>query len=173
VDEGQDHIADRRLEQLRSRVGKRNVPVGVAGKDLVKWGLARVCRQIINNRIDETLFNRNGAAAPANRLRYTQLFNFHYADGAKMLTVGGIFLNNRDEERAGSRHFKDLSFVRTGDEPYLIETPILTRREIRHLNESLPNSAPTVASPRWLPAEERKKYGRVYRYFPAFSEVEA
>ena len=173
VDEGQDRVAEKRLEQLRSRVGKKAVPSTIAGRDLAKWGLAKVCRQIIDNRINETLFNRNGAAQPANKLRYTQLFNFHYADGAKMLTVGGLLANPRDDARVGLQHFKDLMFIRNSDDPYLIETPILTRREIRHLNESLPKAAPAVAMPRWLPSDERKKYGRVYRYFPAFSEVES
>jgi hypothetical protein len=173
ADEGQDHVATKRLELLRSRVGKASVPSGVTGKALAKWGFARVCRQIINNRIEETLFNRNGATQAAKKLRYLQLFNYHYADGAKMLTVGGLLVNARDELRAGFQHFKDLDFARNGDEPYLIEIPILTRREIRLLNESLPKSAPAVALPRWLPSDERKKYGRVYRYFPAFSEVES
>jgi hypothetical protein len=173
VVEGQDHIANRRIEQLNSRVGKKTVPVGIAGKDLAKWGLAKVCRQIINNRIEETLFSRNGPIQAANKLRYVQLFNFHYADSCKMLTVGGLFVNARDEARARSQDFKDLSFIRNGSDPYVIETPILTRREIRYLNEGLPSSAPNVALPRWLPSTERKKYGRVYRYFPAFSEVES
>ena len=76
------------------------MPAEIAGKDLVKWGLAKVCRRIINNRISETLFNRNGAASQPNKIHFFQLFNFHYADSARMLTVGGLFLNGRDDDAA-------------------------------------------------------------------------
>jgi hypothetical protein len=171
--EAEDKLVAKRLEQLKSRVGARSVPDTVKPKDLAGWGLAKVCRQIIYNRVTETLFNRNGGVANASKLKFVQTFNFHYADGTRMLTVGGLFLNPRDEKRLGWSDLKDLSFVRNGDDAYLIETPILTRREIHFLNEVLPKAAPKVATPRWLPAEERKKYGRVYRYFPSFSEIES
>jgi hypothetical protein len=161
-----------RLKDLRLTVGKDLVPASVRGADLAGWGTAKVIRDIIDNYIRKTLSDRNAPLRADLRVSYQQLFNFHYADGAKMLTVGGIFLNESDHWKVSAEHFADLEFIKTADEPYLIEAPVLTLREIKYLDERLPRTAPEVPHPKWLPEIERKKYGKVYRYFPAFSEVE-
>jgi hypothetical protein len=165
-------MAEKRLSDLRSRVGKNKIPTGVTGKDLVKWGMAKVCRRIIADQIEKTLNDRSAPLEEGKMLRYNQLFNFHYADGAKMLSVGGLIVNARDQGNLGPKHFKDLDYFRPEEEPYLIEAPILTLREIRYLDERLPRLVPDVLHPKWIPERERKRYGKVYRYFPAFSEVE-
>jgi len=164
-------MAEKRLSDLRSRVGK-NIPTGVTGKDLVQWGMATVCRRIIVDQIEKTLNDRSAPLEEGKKLRYNQLFNFHYADRTKMLSVGGLIVNARDKASLGPKHFKDLDYFRPEAEPYLIETPILTLREIRYLDERLPRLAPDVRHPKWIPEIERKRYGKVYRYFPSFSEVE-
>jgi hypothetical protein len=89
-----------------------------------------------------------------------------------MMSMGGLIVDGRDRQKLLPKHFKDLSFYRSGADAYLIETPLLTWREIRLLDGKLPRSAPNVVSPDWIPEAERKKYGKVYRYFPSFSEVE-
>jgi hypothetical protein len=166
------NTAEERLKDLRLRVGKDLVPSSITGTDLAGWGTAKTTRAIIDNYLKKVLSDRNAPLKVDSRIAYEQLFNFHYADGAKMVTVGGVFLNPSDQEKISAKHFDDLEFTKTGDEPYLIEAPILTLREIRYLDERLPRTAPEVPHPKWLPEVERKKYGKVYRYFPAFSEVE-
>jgi hypothetical protein len=166
-------MAAKRLNDLVSRLGKDKVPKDILGSALAKWGMAMVYRRIIQNEVEQALHNRNGALSSEARTVYQQLFNFHYADGVKMVTAGGIFLDTADKRALRARHFKDLEFIRGSDDPYMIETPLLTQREIRYLDERLPRSAPHVSRPDWIPEEERKKYGRVYRYFPSFSEVES
>jgi len=165
-------IGEKRLADLRSQVGKNNVPTDVKGSDLAKWGLASVLRRIVVNVIERTLSDRNAALEEARKCGFDQLFHFHYADGIKMMSVGGLIVAPRDRAKLGPRHFKDLSFYRPGAEPYLIESPLLTLREIKLLDEKLPRSAPTVMRPTWIPEAERRKYGKIYRYFPSFSEVE-
>lgn len=164
---------DKRLDGLRKRVGTEKVPPSVEAKCLSKWGMAEACREIVHNEILQTLSNRNAPVRTDFRISYYQLFNFHYADGIRMLTVGGIFLNEKDKAKLSVENFKDLDFIKRGKESHLIEVPILTWREMRYLDKGLPGSAPKVPEPKWLPAEDRKKYGKVYRYFPNFSEVEA
>jgi hypothetical protein len=168
------NMAEVRLQRLQSRVGKTKTRATVKGSDLAGWGLAKVGRDIIHDHIERTLSDRNAPLAPDTKLRYHQLFNFHYADGAKMLTVGGLVTNSSDGKKLSQKHFTDLDFIRTeeSEEPYRIESPILTLREIRYLDGRLPRLATSARYPEWLPATERKKYGKVYRYFPAFSEVE-
>lgn len=166
------NTAEERLKDLRLRVGKDLVPSSVTGRNLAGWGTARVTRAIIDNYIRKVLSDRNAPLNADSRISYEQLFNFHYADGARMLTVGGIFLDPSDHWKISAEHFADLEFIKTAEEPYIIEAPVLTLREIRYLDERLPRAAPEVPHPTWLPEVERKKYGKVYRYFPAFSEVE-
>jgi hypothetical protein len=169
------NVAHTRLERLRSRVGRANIRADVTGADLSKWGLAKVSRDVIHDRIEKTLSDRNGPAEPDERINYEQLFHFHYADGAKMLTVGGLLTNGRDGKKLNSKHFGDLDFIRTTSsvDPYLIDSPVLTLREIRYLDERLPRLAKSANYPKWLPESDRRKYAKIYRYFPNFSEVEA
>lgn len=172
IDPGTD-MAAKRLNDLKSRLGKDRVPNTIEGSTLAKWGMASAYQQIIHNEIAATLSNRNGALSAEGRVAYQQLFNFRYADGVRMVTVGGIFLNAADRRALTAKHFKDLEFIRTDQTDYMIETPLLTLREIRYLDERLPRSAPDVTHPSWIPETERRKYGRLYRYFPSFSEVES
>jgi hypothetical protein len=162
----------RRLEELRSRVGKDNLPADVKGTDLSGWGMAAVLRRIVVNQILRTLTDRSAVLEAPHKLQFEQLFHFHYADGKKMMSVGGLILDGQDRTKLASKHFKDLSFYQPEAQPYLIESPLLTLREIKLLDEKLPRSAPDVVRPKWIPETERKKYGKVYRYFPSFSEVE-
>jgi hypothetical protein len=165
------NAVNKRLDGLKARVGKDKVPSTVEARDLFKWGMANVCREIVHNEILETLDARCAPFPPDDSIRYDQLFNFRYADGRRMLTVGGIFLDGKDQKKMSSkRHFKDLGFVRFDAKAYVIETPVLTLREMHYLDRHLPHSA---TSPKWLPEEERKRYRKVYRYYPNFTEVEA
>jgi hypothetical protein len=161
-----------RMKLLQDCVGHEKIPRGITGASLSGWGLGRVCREIIHNEIAQALSDRNAPQPDTRRLTYHQLFNFHYADNAKMLTVGGYFVDPNDRDRLPPERFKDLDFVRADREPYLIEVPIMTWREATYLNERLPRSAPKVPHPKWLPDDERQRYGKVYRHFPTYLEAE-
>lgn len=162
----------RRLAALRDQIGENRIPPRIRGSDLAKWGLAQTCREIIQNEIEDTLADRNAPLMDRWRLNYHQLFNFHYADRARMLTVGGYFVNRDDERRAPADAFSDLSFVRPGRDPCLIEVPVLTWREANYLDSRLPRLAPDVPRPVWLPEAERRKYAKIYKYFPTYLEAE-
>jgi hypothetical protein len=172
--EGVEHVAQERLERLRLKVGRANIRADVKGADLAKWGLANVSRDIMHDRIQKVLTDRNAPLPTESKLYYQQLFNFHYADGAKMLTVGGLFTDKKDAQKLNGKHFRDLDFIRTASafEPYHIESPVLTLREIRYLDERLPRLARSANHPKWLPEDDRRKYAKIYRYFPSFTEVE-
>jgi hypothetical protein len=163
---------ERRLTSLVERIGADRMPPDVKAGDLSKWGLARVCRVIIEDAVKRTLNDRNGPLPPEERLFYRQLFNFHYADGARMLTVGGVLLAPQDEERLPLHGLDDLAFIRASAEPYLIQVPVLTLRETIHLDKALPPSGDTAADVAWLPENERQLYEQIYRYSPTFIDAE-
>lgn len=180
--QGDTNIAEERLNILVQNVGRDRLPTvdlengqrrPVKGADLAKWGLARVSRLIINNEIKKTLKDRNGPLSSRWRVSYEQLFNFHYADGAKMLTLGGILAHRDHQRRLPASSFNCLEFVRRDDEAYLIEAPVLTWRELRYLDNHLTPTGFQGQFHKWLPRRERERYRRVYRYHPTFAEVEA
>jgi hypothetical protein len=170
-----DKLKMRRMRRLVKRVGEERVPPDISGADLAGWGLADICRTIIHNQIQQTLSQRNGVLATESKIQYRQLFNFHYADAMKMLTVGGLLYQHEQTSTVNHCDFGALSFVRSDDQSYLIQVPNLTLRELHHLDTYLPIDASqdlqeldTVA----IPEEHVRRYAEVYRYFPTFAEIE-
>lgn len=171
VDAKPDHY-DKRIQSLKERVGEQKVPRDLSDAKLGGWGTADASRRIISNEIEATLNSRNGVRGPGNKFEYKQLFNFHYADGHKMLTVGGILYDEGQEDLLAKCGFENLEFIKTGKEPYLIEVPSLTLKEIRHLDKRLPCCDPRDLDASWIPERDRVCYAKIYRYFPAFVDAE-
>ncbi|MDE2717130.1 MAG: hypothetical protein OXI33_08955 [Chloroflexota bacterium] len=165
-----ENVGKVRLDKLRRAVGKEKVPEGVKGKDLSDWGLAQTYRRIIGNEIESTLSARNAPLVVEKRFEYTQIFNFHYSDGAtKMVTCGGIIVSKMDQERLAGLDFEHLSFYRSGAEPYTIKIPRVTVKEARWLSQIIPYG---VGNQTKIPKKEVRKYMPIHRYFPEFLEVE-
>jgi hypothetical protein len=133
------------------------------------------------------LFDRMKSAtrtASGGDLRFVPLFNFLYADGSTMITIGGMFVNEVDAHRLTRSGIlgRDLGsgerlhpFV-TGVEQFTIQVPLLTHREKLAFDQVLPREdavlGETLAKFRdWLEAEEIKAYRQFYRYYPAFTEM--
>ena len=165
-------MAEYRLERLTENVGKDRVPADIKGKDLAGWGKAAVFWRIITNQINETLNTRNGPRMAGSKIRFEQLFHFRYQDGAKMLTIGGVIYEEGQSNLLASCGFKDLHFSRSSNQPYLLEIPNLTFREIRYLDAQLPLDNSGLLQAVGIPDEDLKKYGEIYRYFPTFTEAE-
>jgi hypothetical protein len=158
------------IDTLRREVGPERVPATLDSKSLANWGTAKACRTIISNQIEETLKSRNGVLSEGSRMCYSQLYNFHYSDGAKMLTVGGIFYDEAQEHIFWKCGFKHLDFYRGGTDAYLIDPPLLTFREMRALEQLVP----VITVPTDLPVTpgDADRYQKVYRYFPNFAETD-
>lgn len=163
---------DERLKALRQRVGAGKMPHNVDPKRLAGWDLAEVTRRIIAAEIEDTLSELNGARPPNAHLRYKQLFNFNYRDGARMLTTGGLVYDVGQESLVSSCGFEQLDFVRgDGREAYEIIVPNLTFREMRHIDAQLPSSPhKKVNAP--IKSKDLAAYEAIYRYFPRFVEAE-
>jgi Putative O-methyltransferase len=165
-----------RLEELVESLGRECVPPDVKERDLSDWGKARVCRRILNAEILETLSARNGAQPEESKVRYKQLFNFHYKDGDKMLTVGGLLYEGGQDGILAKCGFDQLEYIRSSMKadcaPFLIQVPMLTYREIRHLDKQLPRNKHARLSLPKVSRGDVKNYENIYRYFPTFAETE-
>lgn len=160
------------VDDLKKRLGENKVPPDITGRDLRKWGTAKVYRRIITNQIEEAVSIRNGTRVVGNKLLYKQLFNFHYADGTKMLTVGGIIYDEGQQGTLEKCMFDRLEFVRSDDSLSKIDVPKLTYRELSHLDKQLPIEDLSTLHAPGIPEEDCEKYSRVYRFFPTFAETE-
>ena len=159
------------LDKLRVSVGPDKVPLDVDDKKLRAWGLAKECRRIINNEIIETLNDRKWCEPSGSKIKYEQLFNFHYADGAKMLTVGGVFYDEGQSAKLQSCGFSSLEFYRNDEDPYLIEVPNLTLNEIRYINSKLPSEDLSVLLSLGISRKDIEQYAQIYRYYPTYAEA--
>jgi hypothetical protein len=164
-----EHISER-LDNLKQTLGENKVPCDINTTDLNGWNTAKVLRRIINNEIQEAISGRNGVLDEDQKLHYRQLFHFNYKDDAKMLTVGGIFFEDAQTALFEQCGFKQLEFIREASEPFTIEVPNLTIKEIRRLDEQLPAREGDKIALQAVPKSDIDKYSKIYRYFPAFSE---
>jgi hypothetical protein len=156
---------DSRVKTLQNKVGKENVPSHVTSNGhLGGWKKADVSREIIHAAVSQAISNRSADTA----MKYEQLFNFRYMDGAKMSTVGGVIFRadrHSEFERCG---FDDLRFVRSDEASYEIRVPCLTNRELRHLDRFLPATG-SAQTAKFIPERDRASYAEVYRFFPTFA----
>lgn len=159
-----------RLRKARELVGD-NLPTEVTGADLRGEGVSQIARRIIKSKIDEVLTTRNRLAGIDERVKFTQLINILYNDGAKMLTYGGVFSSENEQSVIDACGFGSLDFVRQSDEPYRIEVPCLTPKEMRHLNANLPKTSAAALSMPGVPASDIAQYAEIYRFFPTFAEA--
>lgn len=162
----------KRLNKLRSLVGATRVRGELKGSELAKWGLAKEFHAILKDEILRTLNDRNAATAAEDKLSFHQCFHFRYADGQRMLTVGGLLLNLQDANALGKSPFAGLQFIRDGGEAFEIKPPILTGREVRFLNRFLPCDNGDFPEPEWLSQDDLANYREIYRYYPVFTEAE-
>jgi hypothetical protein len=158
VNASSDH--GHRLELLTSKVGGERVPQDVTEENLARWGYARVQRSILT----EVLVAVMKARADSVHLR--QVFNFHYADGGKMQTLGWIVSSEGLDQTVDGCRFGEFDFVR-GDETAMdIRVPILTRREIAYLNQRLPVAGRKL-DVTWLDKQDQADYAALYRWYPS------
>jgi hypothetical protein len=174
-DDADDDSSDENMDLLdylnEEFAGSDMLRVGLKKTGLANWGFASVTREMIDNQIKETLTRRNGVSNKEDeRFLYRQVFNFHYQDGTKMLTVGGVIYKKKDANLLINCKFDDLYFTRTNEDAFSIRPPLITFREVRALDTFMPDNGSRSKVP--ISAEMIEKYAEIYRYFPNFTEAE-
>jgi len=165
-DAGQPPDLTRRLRLIREALSDR-VPDSLRPQDTAV--LANALYHIVNTTIREALVGRNAALPDPEKIEYRQIMNFRYADGAPMVTFGGIFLDQADLRRLRRARLYEFPFYRPGGRFYRLQPPRLTFRERKHLDKQLPGRPVTCPD---VPEDDLREYTRLYRYFPWFVEAE-
>lgn len=153
---------DQRRNKLAEQVGEWRLPEGTTDESLAQWGWADSQRQILADAIAGDLAGRGDGSS----LR--QLFDFRYADGARMQTYGGVILIPALERAADSCRFEDLDFIRSeGQPPVVIEVPDLTAKERHHLDRQFPIGDGAVPELPGLDPALAQQYADYYRWYPS------
>lgn len=160
-------IAAKRLAKLKELVGADRVPPSLEGRSLSGWGTASAYYAILADAISAAVADRAAVADVC----YQQIFHFQYEDGAKMLTVGGLLLRPSDVSACNAAGLQNLFYVRSNAEPFRIKVPILTFREMRHLDQVLPDGM-TLLEQGLFPASDVEAYAAIYRYLPLYAETD-
>ncbi len=153
---------------LKKLVGGDALPAGLTNADIYGAKVGEILRDVVDSAIRDSVRDRNSEVQAADSFSYEQLFNFRYADNAKMMTVGGIIFSEPDREKFERSSFGQLSFSRTGSDVYRIDPPLLTFSEMRRIDAASAEEIPDLA----LPTADVDKYRATYRYFPNFVEAE-
>ena len=122
--------------------------------------------EVVNNAILSGLNMRDG-------ITFEPLFNFLYADGHEMLTIGGVICSKQEKRKVRMIEWEELPFVRRKliVDPFRIEVPVLTRKERLYIDSHMPSE------PDWMPAdfeiepEDIQAYREVFRYCPLYAEL--
>lgn len=71
---------------------------------------------------------------------FAEVFFFEYADGRRMVTLGGMIVDGQDRARLQSSGLTDVVYsrLRWDDGPYRIRVPLLTKRERSLLDAAVP-----------------------------------
>jgi hypothetical protein len=160
-----------REDKLRERLPNEKLPIDLKPIDLTGKNIANLYKRIINNQLEESVSNANSARSEEEKLNYKRIFNFRYADGSRMLTVGWLFFEqsycNVAEKCNFSKHFNSTEL----DEPYEIKVPNLTLKEIQYLDSQLPTDDCSGVKRICIPLKDVERYAELYKYFPSFVEM--
>jgi hypothetical protein len=106
-------------------------------------------------------------------VEFTPLFNFLYADGHQMLTLGGMITTETERRQLRASKLMDTNYVRPKwrKKPFVIAIPRVTRKERLHLDAMMPCGA------NWLPKKFEMKrsdiraYREIFPFLPAYAEL--
>jgi|GEM_PF-205467 len=193
-----EKLAKDRLKELTQQVGVGRVPHNITGDNLDLEGKYKILKRIITNEIKQDISERKDPFDDKDNFIYKQMFYYTYQDGAKMLTTGGILLDELEEESFRQLQLDQSKYYKCEDDVYNIVAPNLTFKETRFLDKMLPikdgdeiqdyedeekgdENDKFLANekkvyPRLrisdLPKEDVDYYKEIYRFFPNFVETE-
>ena len=97
---------------------------------------------------------------------FEQIFHFRYADGAQMLTVGGVIVTPGVRQAFEGARFDEFDYVSRDEAAAEITAPPLTAKEALHLNRQLPLSVGVMLDCPGLDEHDLEGYRRYYRWYP-------
>jgi hypothetical protein len=137
---------------------------GAIRSDFARDALPRTNARILKAAITDGLETREA--------KFIDMFSFLYADGHKMLSLGGMIGTKDDERLVRSLDKDELFFLKSDvtDEPFQIRVPLITRKERHYLDQKMPCAKDWMPDDFEMKPDDVKDYRAIYRYYPAYSE---
>lgn len=155
---------------IRQEVSDIYFPADFQEQGIRKWdAYSNLIRKAVIARIIDTLQGRN---IGGDKINFKQVCFFNYEDGVEMTTIGYIFLCDSDEQRFAEMEFEDLEFYSTDDQPYNIEIPNLTFKEIKTLMENMPDVDKKKLPKGVFTDKDISSFRKIYKYFPTYMDIE-
>jgi len=145
---------------------KRYIWSKASVSDFTRERLPSTNARLIDAAISKGLLGRTGTT-------FFPLFNFTYADGNRMLSVGGMVVTEVERRKLSSLDRETLYFLRSSltVEPYEIIVPKVTRKERLYLDRMMPCIDGWVPEDFELEPEKVAAYRSIYKYYPAYTEM--
>jgi hypothetical protein len=159
------------LDRFINLFGRERVPQDTVEKDLYGWRLGRLSRNILLQEIEAGLAARN-SSSHENQMKFKQICEVEYEDGAKMTTLVGIFYSPEEEHLFELCHFETLDFLPSPLKPIRINIPKLTVRELKKLESQLPLQEGDKLQIGNIPQSDASHFVSLYRYLPNFAVLE-
>lgn len=111
------------------------------------------------------------------------LHSSHYSDGTEMVSITGIIVSQKNQERIAGHFQANLEYTNVDwQEPSLIRVPDLTTKERLHLARFLPPGTPdgtslakklryNIGADESTTIEALTQYEKYFRYYPYFAKV--
>jgi hypothetical protein len=137
----------------------------------------KVTKEVVSNKNVATLFHsvvaeRIRQTVSVRGLKFIQLFNYVYQDGAPMLTVGGVLATEEDEAYLRQQpSVLEHRFVRQGADYMTISVPHLTVREKHWLDSRMDQNLTPDKLQFELDSTLLENYRQFYKEYPTYLET--
>jgi len=132
---------------------------------------------ILNNVLERSISERNELIDNEDyKYILKPIFSFTYRDGAPMATLGWVIFTKIHQPNFELMKLEEFDFNPIDiTQPYDINPANLTIREIRYLSEIVSNYEGELDQEqrKYFSIEEVLSFRKLYKYFPAFTEIEA
>jgi hypothetical protein len=161
------------IEYFKEKFGEL-VPNGISNIQFNGEKDMFLIRQMLLNKINQVLKYRNYTLPEEEHLIFRQLFFFVYKDGAPMISYGGYVDLKNNPFDLSNFNLDKFDFIKTSDEFYRIDPPIITHKEISLLNSCLPSSIKkynNTSKINFIPEKDRKNFKELYKFLPTYMDV--
>ena len=154
-----------REEALRQVVPDSAIPLGFEGC-LTAVAFPSLVGEIWDG------YARSTVLALTTDLQFQPLLNLSYADGAKMVTYGGVLLDGADREKVEALNLTERFDYVGRESQFKLLVPQLTHKEKLELDRLMPVQARPDGNklPFELKDAEIEAYWRFYLHYPTFGE---
>lgn len=144
------------------------IPGSFSNQEFSDEKFPRLVSSALINAID------SACRSSGKNLKFKPIFNFFYKDGAPMVTVGGIVVDQAHEEKFDTLNLADKFFFALGADQISIDVPHLTPQEKLKLDGLLTeeNNNLDVGDLNFeIDKDSVVNYCRFYKQYPVFSEI--